>query len=410
MRLLIVTQYFWPEEFRINDLALELAQRGHEVTVLTGVPNYPGGKRPRAFIDNPSSFARYGEVQVLRVPMMTRGSGGGLSLALNYASFAVSGIVLGLWRLRGRKFDCGFVFQTSPVTAALPMIAFKWLTGTPMLMWVQDIWPDSLAAAGGVRSRTVLGAVGALTAFIYRRCHRILIQSRAFDGKVRALAGEGPRIDYLPNWADPAMAGWREGVAPTTEVAARPDLFTILFAGNVGEAQDLEAVVRAAELSRDDPRLRWVIVGDGRALASIRAAVKAAGLDERVSFLGRFPAARMPEFFQIADALLVSLKPEPIFALTIPSKIQSYMAAGRPILAMLDGEGRRVVDDAGAGLSVAAGDAAGLAAAARRLSASSPDDLRAMGQAGLAYARGQFDRDALVTRLEGWMAEAARER
>ena len=410
MRLLIVTQYFWPEEFRINDLALELARRGHEVTVLTGVPNYPSGKPPRAFVDDPSAFARYGEVPVLRVPMMTRGSGGGLGLALNYASFAASGVVLGLWKLRGRRFDCGFIFQTSPVTAALPMIAVKWLTGTPMLMWVQDIWPDSLAAAGGVRSPTVLGAVGALTAFVYRRCHRILIQSRAFDGKVRALAGEGARIDYLPNWADPALAGGLEGVAPAPEVAARPGLFTILFAGNVGEAQDLDAVVCAADLSRDDPRLRWVIVGDGRALAGTRAAVEAAGLGDRVTFLGRFPASRMPEFFQVADALLVSLKPEPIFSLTIPSKVQSYLAAGRPILAMLDGEGRRVVDDAGAGLSVAAGDAAGLAAAARSLSACAPDDLRAMGQAGLAYARGQFDRDALVTRLEGWMAEAARER
>jgi colanic acid biosynthesis glycosyl transferase WcaI len=407
MRLLIVTQYFWPEEFRINDLALELARRGHEVTVLTGVPNYPSGKPPQAYVDDPSDFARYGDVLVLRVPMITRGSGGGLGLALNYLSFAASGVVLGLWRLRGRKFDCGFVFQTSPVTAALPMIAVKWLTGTPMLMWVQDIWPDSLAAAGGVRSPTVLGAVGALTAFIYRRCHRILIQSRAFDGKVRALAGEQARIDYLPNWADPALAGGLDGVDPAPEVEASPDRFTILFAGNVGEAQDLETVVRAADLSRDDPRLHWVIVGDGRALAGTRAAVEAAGLGDRVTFLGRFPAARMPEFFQVADALLVSLKPEPIFALTIPSKIQSYMAAGRPILAMLDGEGRRVVDEAGAGLSVAAGDAAGLAAAARCLSACSPDDLRAMGQAGFDYAGGQFDRDALVTRLEGWMAEAA---
>jgi glycosyltransferase involved in cell wall biosynthesis len=279
-----------------------------------------------------------------------------------------------------------------------------------MLMWVQDIWPDSLAAAGGVRSPTVLGAVGALTGFIYRRCYRILIQSRAFDGKVRPLAGARARIDYLPNWADPALAGGLDGVDPAPEVGASPDRFTILFAGNVGEAQDIEAVVRAADLSRDDPRLRWVIVGDGRALAGARAAVEAAGLGDRVTFLGRFPAARMPEFFQAADALLVSLKPEPIFALTIPSKVQSYMAAGRPILAMLDGEGRRVVDEAGGGLSVGAGDAAGLAAAARRMSAASRADLRAMGQAGLAYARGQFDRDALVTRLEGWMTEAALER
>lgn len=410
MRLLIVTQYFWPEEFRINDLALELARRGHEVTVLTGVPNYPSGEPPQAFVDDPSAFARYGEVPVLRVPMMTRGSGGGLGLALNYASFAASGVSAGLWKLRGRKFDCGFVFQTSPVTAALPMVAVKWLTDTPMLMWVQDIWPDSLTAAGGVRSPTMLGAVGALTAFIYRRCHRILIQSRAFDGKVRALAGERARIDYLPNWADPALADGLEEVAAAPEMAAMPDRFTILFAGNVGEAQDLEAVVRAADLSRDDPRLRWVIVGDGRALAGARAAVEAASLHDRVVFLGRFPAARMSGFFKAADALLVSLKPEPIFALTIPSKVQSYMAAGRPILAMLDGEGRRVVDEAGAGLSVAAGDAAGLAAAARRMSAAAPEALRAMGQAGLAYSRVEFDRDALVTRLEGWMAEAARDR
>lgn len=410
MRVLIVSQYFWPEEFRINDLAVELSRRGHQVTVLTGIPNYPSGRPPQAFIDAPRAFARYGDIPVVRVPMLTRGSGRGLALALNYLSFAVSGVVAGLWRLRGVRFDCGLVFQTSPVTAALPMVALKGLTGTPMLMWVQDIWPDSLAAAGGVRSRAVLAAVGALTGFIYRRCHRVLIQSRAFEDKVRALAGDQARIDYLPNWADPALSSASRDVATAPEVEAGPGVFTILFAGNIGEAQDLETVVRAADLARDDPKLRWVIVGDGRAMAKARAAADQAGLGDRVTFLGRFPSARMPEFFRAADALLVSLKPDPLFALTIPSKVQSYMAAGRPILAMLDGEGRRVVDEAGAGLSVAAGDSAGLAAAARRLSAASPDDLRAMGQSGQAYARAQFDRDALVTRLERWMEQAARER
>lgn len=410
MRLLIVTQYFWPEEFRVNDLALELARRGHQVTVLTGIPNYPSGKRPQAFVETPSAFDHYGDVRIIRVPMLLRGRGSGRDLALNYASFAVSGIVLGLWKLRGRRFDCGLVFQTSPITAALPMIAVKWMTGTPMLMWVQDIWPDSLAAAGGIRSPTVLRAVGALTAFIYGRCHRILIQSRAFDSKVRALAGKGARVDYLPNWADPAVAGGLDGVAPAPEMAAGGEHFTIVFAGNVGEAQDLEAVVRAADLSRDDPRLRWVIVGDGRALAAAKASVAAFALGDRVTFVGRFPASRMPEFFKSADALLVSLKPVPLFALTIPSKIQTYMASGRAILAMLDGEGRRVVDEAGAGLSVGAGDSAGLAAAARRLSAASPEDLRSMAQSGRNYADKEFERDTLVTRVENWMGEAAHAR
>jgi len=407
MRLLIVTQYFWPEEFRINDLALELSRRGHEVTVLTGVPNYPWGKPPQAFVDDRSLFSRYGDVHVVRVPMLSRGTGGGLGLALNYASFAASGVLLGLWKLRGQKFDCGFVFQISPISSALPMVAVRWLTGTPMLLWVQDLWPESLAAAGGVRSPTVLGAVGRLTTFIYRRCHRILVQSRAFEAPVRERAGDGARIDYLPNWADPTLSGGLEGVDPAPEVPAGDDHFTILFAGNVGEAQDLETVVRAADLCRADPRMRWVIVGDGRALAGARLAVETAGLGDCVTFLGRFPAARMPEFFKAADALLVSLKPEAIFALIIPSRIQSYMSAGRPILAMLDGEGRRVVDEAGAGLTAAAGDANGLAAAALSLARSPANVLLEMGQAGRSYALSEFDRDALISRLEGWLEEAA---
>lgn len=404
MRILIVSQYFWPENFRVNDLTEELERRGHEVTVLTGQPNYPEGRIFPAYRADRRAFARFGKTPVLRVPVIPRGQSS-LWLMLNYLSFAISASVLGMWKLRGRSFDAIFVFQTSPITAAFPAILLRRLKRAPMLMWILDLWPDTLSAIGVVKSPRILGLIGMLVRFVYRRCDRILVQSRAFTDKVATLAGGVERIRYFPGWAEAIFDDGDALPEPAAELLPYRDDFKILFAGNIGEAQDFPAILNAVAALRDIPRLRWIIIGDGRAAAQVRDEIARRGLQENIVLLGRFPIERMPSFFMEADALLVTLRKEPIWSMTIPGKVQSYLAAGKPILAMLDGAGARVVDEAGAGFVAPAGDGHALAVQVQRMMNVKSSARATMGLAGARYGQQEFDRQRLVDALEGWILE-----
>jgi hypothetical protein len=200
-RILVLSQYFWPENFRINDLAVELARRGHRVTVLTGKPNYPQGTVLPAFQAAPDAFARLGDVEILRVPMLPRGQGR-VRLALNYLSFALSACVFGLWRLRGLRFDLVFVFQVSPGTVGLPAVLLSRSRRARMFLWVQDLWPESLEAVGAVRAPWVIALVGGFMRWVYRHSFHLLAQSRAFIPRLRQRAPASVPVTYLPNWAD----------------------------------------------------------------------------------------------------------------------------------------------------------------------------------------------------------------
>lgn len=400
MRLLVVTQYFWPENFRVNDLVAELVRRGHEVTVLTGHPNYPAGEFFPEFLAAPERFNHYAGAEVVRVRHTARGKGG-VRLMLNYATFLASATLAGLWKLRGRRFDAIFSYEPSPITVGIPAAALRAAKGAPLAFWVLDLWPETLKAVGVVRSQAMLDMVGKLVTFIYRRCDLILAQSRSFITQIRHYAGPSSRIEYFPSWSESVFD--MAGASPAPELEPEPGKFTVMFAGNVGDAQDFPAILAAAERLKSDKRIRWVIVGDGRLSGWLEEQVRERGLAEQFLLLGRYPVDRMASFFKHADALLVSLKDEPIFAMTIPGKLQSYLAAGIPLLAMLNGEGADVVRRAGAGLTCPAGDGRGLADAVLRLAAMSPAERQAMGQNGRAASDAQFNRDKLITQLEDWL-------
>lgn len=401
----MVTQYFWPEEFRVNDLAVELSRRGHEVTVLTGHPTYPsrdlfpgaGGLLPRR--DTLEG------VRIQRVPLASRGRGEGRRLALNFLSFAASAALLGPLLVRGRP-DVVFVYEPSPVTVALPALVFKRLRRTPVVLWVQDLWPETLAATGAVRSPAVLHLVGRLVRRIYRACDRILVESRSFTPSVVARGGDPERVAYLPNWAESSYAP----LVPAEDAPERillPQGFNVVFAGNLGTAQSLATLLDAADRLREHPDVHWVVLGDGRQRGWLEREVARRGLGGTVHVLGRFPVHAMPVFFGLADGLLVTLARQPIYALTLPSKVQSYLASGKPVLGALDGEGRRVLEESGAGLTTAAEDGAGLAQAVLRLHAMSPGEREQMGERGRAYFREHFERDRLVDEMEKVLMEAA---
>lgn len=401
MRLLVVSQYFWPENFRINDLVAELVRRGHQVTVLTGIPNYPEGAVFQQFREEPACFSKYAGAEIIRVPMTTRGQGG-LRLMLNYLTFAASASVLGAWKLRGRKFDAIFTCQLSPVTVGLPAVVMRAVKRAPMVFWVLDLWPDTLQAVGVVRSPVLLRAVGKLVSFIYRRCDLILAQSKSFIPNIRKYAGADQRVDYFPSWAEQVYSA-SSTVLPAKEVPWKRESFNVMFAGNIGEAQDFPSILNAAESLKSNAHIRWLIVGDGRMASWVANEIERRGLQENVLMLGRHPVERMSSFFKHADVLLVSLKDEPIFSMTIPGKLQAYFAAGIPVVAMLNGEGADVVKDSGAGLTCAAGDSADLASAVLKLSEMTNDERAEMGRNGLKVSALEFDRESLIDRLEDWL-------
>lgn len=400
MKILVVTQYFWPESFRINDLVRAWTREGHDVTVLAGLPNYPAGRLFDGYSWRGPFRQTWEGARIRRVPILTRGPNRGVRLVLNYASFVVAGVGLGPLLARDR-YDIAFVYAPSPITICIPAIWLRWLRGVPVAFWVQDLWPDNLLALGAVRSPRVLRAVEAMSRWIYRRCDLVLAQSEAFIDPIRRVCPDVRDLRVLPNWADTFYQPV-EVAAGASERTEFPRGFTIVFAGNIGSAQALETVVAAADLLRD-VEVHWVFIGDGNQRAGLEASVASLGLQHRVHFLGWRPGEAMPRYLSLADALLVSLRRDASFASTVPAKLQSSLAVGRPVLAALEGEGARIVRESGGGLLIDQESAEALAAGARELMAMGPDARAEMGRRGRAYASTHFDRDTLVDRVTGWL-------
>ena len=403
MKILVVSQYFWPENFRINDLVSEWRIRGHEVTVLTGIPNYPMGKVFDAYKKQPKEFMAFEGAQIIRAPVIARGSSR-FGLVLNYVSFVISSFIYGAWRLRGVRADVIFVYEPSPVTVGLPAVWLGKIKKIPVVFWALDLWPDTLAAVGAVRSPTVLRWIGRLVQYVYNRCTLVLGQSRGFLGSIANYCNDASKIRYFPSWAEEIFTD--AGVKPAPEIPVLEHGFTVVFAGNIGEAQDMPAVLNAAEQLRANAHIRWVIVGDGRKSVWLNAEVMRRGLQGQVLMPGRFPIERMPSFYGHADALLVSLKSDPVFGMTIPGKVQTYLMTGLPLLGMMDGEGAAVIQEAQAGLTCPAGDSAALAEKVLELSAMSLEKRRQLGKNGHSYAVKEFGRSHLMNRMEALLSEA----
>jgi glycosyltransferase involved in cell wall biosynthesis len=403
VRILIVSQYFWPEEFRINELAAMMAGRGHQITVLTGIPNYPGGKFFPGYGFTRRKVQNYKGIKVVRVPLVPRGKGGRIRLASNYLSFALSASLLGPIKCRD-VYDVIFVYEPSPITVGLPAIVMKKVKSAPIVFWVQDLWPESLSATGAIRFRAIMKAIEMLVRFIYSHCDRILVQSKSFIDAIVQTGVDRSRIEYFPNSAEEIFDNPTECAGAMGHVEF-PEGFCVMFAGNIGAAQDFETILSTAELLKEHRNIHWMIVGDGRMLPWVREQVQIRELEKTVHLLGRHPLASMPAFYARADVMLVTLKKEPIFALTIPGKVQSYLACSRPIIAALDGEGARVVEEAGAGLTCPAEDPGALAKTVFKAYNMSADDRKKMALQGRVYFEKNFESRMLLDRLDGWLSE-----
>jgi glycosyltransferase involved in cell wall biosynthesis len=309
----------------------------------------------------------------------------------------VTGTTLGPWLLRKRQYDVVFVYGLSPILLAIPAIFLSWLKRRKLIVWVQDLWPDSLAATGYVRNHNILRGVEWVVRWVYKHTDLLLVQSRAFLIPVAALA-PGKAIAYYPNSVDGMFCESPPADVVLPEVPAMDEGFPVVFTGNVGAGQGVEVMVEAAELLRAYPEINLVVFGNGSRWDWMYEQVQSRGLTN-LHLPGRFPVNTMPGLMHKAGALLVTLADEPIFAVTVPNKVQAYMAAGRPILACLNGEGARLVNEADAGLSVPAGDAKSLAAAVLQIYRMSSQARAEMGANGRRYFKTHFDHEKLVDEL-----------
>ena len=396
MRILIVTQYFYPENFKSNDLAFELQKRNHNVTVLTGLPNYPRGKIYKDYGVFKKRKEIINGVKVYRSLVIPRGKASGVRLFINYYSFAFFASIKAFFLGLNNQYDAIIVHEPSPVTQFYPALLIKKIWKTPIYFWVMDLWPETLSIAGGIRNKLVLKYYNSVVKNFYKNSEKILITSKGFKESIMKKGDFEDKITYFPNWAEDIISdGNKDFLIPEL-----PEGFKIMFAGNLGESQDLENILNAFLELKYNKNIKLILLGDGRKASFINEFINENNLKDIVFMLGKYPLNAMSSFFDKADAMLVTLKDDPIFNLTVPAKIQAYMSAGKPILAMINGESADIIKDAKCGLVSSSGDYKSLSHNILKMASSSSSELKLMGNKSRVYFENNFRMKKSISNLE----------
>jgi len=399
--ILVISQYFYPEQFRINDICSEWVKRGYKVTVITGIPNYPQGKYYKGYGLFSKRKETYNGIEIVRLPIIPRGKTS-VMMVLNYLSFVISGF---FWKLFTRlKADNVFIFEVSPMTQALPGVWYAKRREIPCFLYVQDLWPENIEIVTGIRNKHILGSVGKMVDYIYARCSRIFTTSNSF---VKAISDRGiliNKIEYWPQYAeDFYMPLEKEPVQEIPEDGA----FNMIFAGNIGTAQGLDILPRAAMYLKETTlarQIRFNVVGDGRYKDKLVDLVNSSDTSEIFNFIDRKPASQIPRYMAASDAAYICLTSSPLFSMTIPGKLQSYMACGKPIIASANGETERIVKEADAGMCSPSGDAQKLAELIVAMSCKSQEQLTQFGANARKYSLDNFDKKTLLDHMDEYFS------
>lgn len=384
MKILVVCQYYAPEPVRISDICEELVRRGHEVDVITGVPNYPMGKIYDGYRGGEKRDEVIGGVHVHRSFTVGRRNGA-LFRFLNYYSFALSSSIYAA--MLEKKYDVVLVNQLSPVMMACAGVEYKKKYSVPLVYYCLDLWPESLVAGGVKRGSLTYKMFDKISGKLYSRADKILVTSKNFRTYFEKQFGiSRNKLSYLPQYAEDLFK-------PTPPESK--ETVDLTFAGNIGAAQSVETIIRAAAELSDVKGLRFNIVGDGSALAACRQLAAELGVGN-VVFHGRKPLEAMPRFYREADAMLVTLSDDPLISMTLPGKVQTYMAAGKPLIGAINGETPEIIADAGCGLCGPAEDHHALAENIRAFLCADKEQL---GRNSAEYYQKHFRKDAFVDTL-----------
>lgn len=399
MRVLVISQYFFPENFRINDLVFSLKKRGHHIEVLTGKPNYPKGEYFESYSWNGPSEEEIEGIKIYRSNLILRKKGGGVRLFLNYFSF-VFFAVFKIFKIGG-KFDKVFIYAPSPITVGFLGIITAKRFNCKSYLWVHDLWPESVRVAGGISNKIILGLINSMTKMIYKYTDQILVQSPKFIDYLKKQNVKENKLIYYPYYAEDF---YKEVKAKKSYKDQFPDGFNILFAGNIGVAQSFDTIVNAFELLKEN-NINLIVLGEGRDKQRIIEEIKQKGISEKFYFLGTHPPEKMSEYFACSDALLITLKKAAIFSYTIPGKLQSYLACGRPIIGSLDGIGNEIIKESNSGLAGEAENSKLLAENILKLYKSSTKERKEFSMNAMKYFTRNFNKEDLLEKLEKILIE-----
>lgn len=394
--ILVVSQYFYPEQFRINDICSELVSRGHEITVLTGIPNYPSGKYFKGYGVFQKRKETWNGINIIRLPIIPRGSSS-IMMAFNYLSFVICG---GIWsHFTSLKVDSVFIYEVSPFTQAIPGVWMADRLKIPCFINVMDLWPENVEIVGGVTNPFILGNIGKMVDYVYHHCDCILTSSKSFISVIKARGMDPKKLKFWPQYAE---AFYRPMSLDECYVDAIPqdDVLNITFAGNIGLAQGLDILPDcAALLMENGVKVRFNIIGDGRYKEELVFLVEKRELQGYFNFIDRQPADLIPQYFALSDVALITLAPNKIFEMTIPAKLQSAMACGMPIFAAAEGEIQDIIHEAQCGFFCAAGNSEALFNIIFKTS-QNRDALKRMGLNARNYFEHHYDKKILMDWIE----------
>ena len=396
--ILLISQYFYPEPFRVNDMAAEWVKRGYKVTVLTGIPNYPMGKFYDGYDYRHKRRECWNGVDIIRIPLIPRGNSrnkllNAAGMAANYLSFIVSG--RGWGKKNNIKADLVFTVEVSPMTQALIGTWYKKRYHVPAYLYVQDLWPENVVTVTGIQSKAVIGPINRMVDKIYRETDEIFTTSPSF---VKAIVNRKTKVDRkkVHYWPQYAEEFYRPMPRQNIDGIPDDDSFKIAFTGNIGTAQGLGILPETARLLKTE-NVKFIIVGDGRFLPELERQIEKRRVREKFILLPRVPASRIPEILSACNAGFISFAQTPLWEMTIPAKLQSYMACGKAIIASASGETKRIIQEAECGVCCEIGNAQALADGIKKLIRA---DCQDMGRKARKYFRENFDKKKLMNQME----------
>lgn len=393
MKILIVTQYFYPETFRVNSLCEELVRRGHDVTVLTGFPQYPQGKIYDGYGFNKEYEHKWKGAEIERLKVIPRGKTP-IGMLLNCITFVREGKK---WvKNCTEKFDAVYVFEVSPVTVGLPAVEYKKKFGSPIFFNVQDLWPENVEVVLGIHNKLVINLINKIVNKIYSASDKILCSSNGFVKNIKARGVPVEKLVFWPQFCD----------EPDFTNIKKPDVyldndFKIVFAGNIGEAQGLDLLLETAKQLENCNNIKFYLIGDGRARKRLEEKAKSNGL-RNVFFVGKVSVSEADRYIHFADCAYLSFKDNEVFNMTIPAKLQSYMACGTPILAAAGGESAEIIQKAECGF-ISARNSIELSEIIKQITCSR-DKIAEMRKNAYEFYTQNFKKENTVDRLESIMS------
>jgi len=397
--ILVIAQYFYPEQFRINDICIEWIKRGYQVTVLTGIPNYPKGKYYAGYNLFKKRRETFHNIDIIRIPIVPRGKNS-LMLALNYLSFVISGF---FWMIFTKiETDFVFIYEVSPMTQALPGVWYAKKRKVPCYLYVTDLWPENVEIVAGIKNKGIIQVIGAMVDYIYKRCDRIFTSSESFIDAIHTRGIENSKLEFWPQYAEEYYKPISKEDIEIPEIP-KDNVFNIIFAGNIGFAQGLEVLPDAAKILKENCiKVRFNIVGDGRYKDRLISRVIENKVEDMFNFINKQHPSKIPLFMAVCDATLISLSKSKVFSITLPAKTQSCLACGIPIIVSADGEIQEVIKKSKSGLYSDAGDVIGLARNIQTLISLPKTKLLEMSRNAVIYNNMNFNKDTLLNQMDKW--------